>query len=344
MAVDPVQNLDLRRPPVGNAIQVFFSFPFDASLVASGDGRPVAVRILRKLVSDGSISAPDDADAKVLFEGYPDPLFYMNEPTVDGARINAFEGYKTYRLQDFDVVIKGSGGLINGTDYNYGIYTMDTETFISGTTVVSSLVEESVAPVFRFKYEETEWEELVLERLAAGLKTLIGNGQLLTIKNRLPVVFRGYSVAQKIPLPCVFTHVEKDEWDVNFVGEQQQHGRTFPIEAAPGERVQNKIGKYSDIVVRIENWHRSKEERANTSRAIKYILAANMEVFKEAGAASIRYTGRQTEDIMGTKSVIYSYVHDLNIQAPFFLTETVDGIIEDVDVSIDEFIEYDSLC
>lgn len=220
-------------------------------------------RILRR--TDGSFAGPADPNAEVI----------------------AACSSETVVLDVLD--------LVNGTQYFYRDYTSPD----GGQTWQDSGVTATATPAATYQDSETAVQQLVRDRLAAGLAVEISRGALTPRSGTIDVLMAPFAMADGTTFPVVSVHMDTESSADRVIGEEM----TSDFDAAFG--VGDTAGWFSRVRLNIAAVSLNGDERIALRLAIRRIVQANLEVFADLGLMNMSLTLSDSENQIESNAPLY---------------------------------------
>lgn len=254
-------------------------------------------RVLRR--ASGIISGPNDAGADQI-----------RDACVDDEIIDAT-------------------GLENGTLYTYQAFYWDGAAWSASAPV-------TVTPAATYRDGDApDPQELVLERVRAGISVELGRGNLISDNGEIPVHTAPFGLAAEVVLPSVSVHLESCDPKVRGIGEYVTNPGQLP--AGIGEDVgdwSEPEGWLASFNISVVGACLNGDERIALRKALRRIIQANFAVFAEAGFTELAFNQRDTERLAGEEdALLYMTNGTLTFMAPLFVTSDVPPV-RDVTLSI----------
>ena len=175
--------------------------------------------------------------------------------------------------------------LINGTSYCWRLYSWDGLSWSASDTATAT-------PAATYEGDDCDPQQIVRDRVEAGLRVEIERGNLLPESGKIPVLKGPFQVADKVVFPTVFVHHDQVTPSDRALGEDAvglgllDDGDWFETEGWLARTVLN-IGIVSLNL----------DERNALRRAVVRVMQANLTVFAAAGLSLIEFSLTDSEDL-----------------------------------------------
>lgn len=234
---------------------------------------------------------------------------------TDATALFAYEG------QDLTVV-DAEPGLINEQPVFYRPYY-----FVAGAWVPAPAVAGT--PRATFKERSADAQQLVRDRLEAGLAVEVARGTMQHETGAIPV-YTAPPLADQNALPLVTVHLESEGSSGRAIGEL-----LLPDYIGSDNRFHEHEGWMADVSLEIIGWSLNPDERAEMRRALRRIVVANLPVFAAAGLLEITFTQRDIEFLQGEYDAnVFQTVGTFNCQAPVIVETQTVARVTDVVASV----------
>ncbi|HEY0205758.1 MAG TPA: hypothetical protein VGC15_16565, partial [Acetobacteraceae bacterium] len=175
--------------------------------------------------------------------------------------------------------------LVNGTAYFWRLYSWDGASWTASDSATAT-------PAASYEGDDCDPQQVVRDRIEAGLRVEIERGNLLPESGKIPVLKGPFQVADKVVFPTVFVH----------------HDQTAPADRALGEDVAGLDHLDDGDWFESEGWlartnlnigmvSTNLDERNALRRAVVRVLQANLGVFAAAGMSLIECSLSDSEDL-----------------------------------------------
>lgn len=192
-----------------------------------------------------------------------------------------------------ELAVTDIAGLYNGHRVYYRAYYRIGSDWVASNTVSgvpsAGFVDSSADPLL-----------LVRDRLDFGLSVYVERGLLAHNTGRIPVLTAS-PLLEQTPLPVVTVHLSSDSSQNQFIG-----GVMFGDYLDDSSGLwQSGTGWMSRWQLTIVGWSLNADERMALRQAIKAVIAANLEVFDDAGMVEIDVSFSDAEDFQTYSAPIY---------------------------------------
>jgi hypothetical protein len=183
-------------------------------------------------------------------------------------------------------------------------------------------VVASVIPLATFDDESIDVQEIVRERIDVTLHSMIQRGKILLSRSTVPVVSIPF-YTQGGEFPVVTVLYANGSTVVRGLGEMVSQ------EIHDGSSWVTSSGWHTGVSLEISAWSLNADERIILRKALQAAIAANLDVFEEAGLNLVEVQSvRDTEDTQSMNAPLYETIIVLSCQAAVAVTDTYGSFVD----------------